>query len=187
MTREQKILLLGFIAGLVIPLIALAIVYAEPGFHYITENFEAKQETYKVVIGTTEVPVLDENGDPTGKTITRPITKDETHYWTDKTITQGGTGVMFTDFGSGVTSGFLGLGIRELIINKHTDIARNFVDVTYLSTDLDEEGRRIVKRIPLRKWIVLGKPVHLEVNPRYHYSETPTVTLTDNELQILWN
>ncbi len=181
MTREQKILLLGFIAGLVIPLIALAIVYAEPGFHYITENFEAKQETYKVVIGTVEVPDLDENGDPTGKTITSPITKDETHYWTEKTITQGGTGIMFTDFGSGVTSDFLGMDVRELIANGHLDVARQFTDVTYQSAELDVELRPIIKRVSFQRWVAAGRPAYLDINPRYHYYGTPSISLTKAE------
>ncbi len=181
MTREQKILLSGLGIGLLIPLLIWVIVHADPGFHRITENYEAKQETYLVGIGEVEVDVLDEEGKPTGKTITRPITEDETRYWTEKTITQGGTGIMFTNFGSGVTSDFLGLDVRELIVNGHIDIARQFSDVTYQSAELDVELRPIIKRVSFTQWVATGRPAYLDINPRYQYYGTPSISLTKPE------
>ena len=92
---------------------------------------------------------------------------------------------MFTGFGSGVTSNFLGLDVRELIINKHIDIARKFVDVTYQSADLDVELRPIIKRVPFEQWTGVGRPAYLDINPRYHYYGTPSITLTKNEKDTL--
>ena len=154
---------------------------AEPGFHRITENYEAKQETYLEVIGEVGVDVLDEEGKPTGQTITRPVTEEKTRYWTEKTISQGGTGIMFTNFGSGVTSAFLGLDVRELIVNGHIDIARQFTDITYQSAELDVELRPIIKRVSFQQWVAAGRPAYLDINPRYHYYGTPSITLTKSE------
>ncbi len=169
MTREQKTLLIGLGIGLVIPLLVWAIVHAEPGYHRITEIITDPEEEYLDVIGEIEIDVLDEQGNPTGKKIKRPKTKKKTRKWKEKKITQGGNGVKFHDFGSGETTFFLGRDVKEMLANGHKDFVINFMSVTYLSPELDEEGRNIVKRVSMREWLALGEPSYLEFNPKYDY------------------
>ena len=180
MTREQKILLIGLVIGLVIPLLVWAIVHAEPGYHRITEIITDHEEESLEVIGEIEIDVLDEQGNPTGKKIKRPKTKKKTRKWKEKKITQGGPGVKFHDFGSGETAFFLGRDIKEMLANGHKEFVINFMSVTYV----DGED---VKRVSMREWLALGEPSYLEFNPKYHYSGTPSMNLTTGEFNQLIN
>ncbi len=169
MTREQKILLIGLGIGIAIPLLAWVIVHAEPGYHTITETMIDHEEKYLEVIGEIEIDVLDEEGNPTGKKIKRPKTQKKTRRWKEKKITQGGPGVKHHNFGRGVTGFFLGKDIKEMFDNGYEEFVINFMSVTYLSGELDEEGRQIYKRVSMREWLALGEPSYLEYNPKYDY------------------
>ena len=185
MTREQKILLIGLLMGIAIPLLLWVIVHAEPGYHTITETMIDREETYLEVIGEIEIDVLDEEGNPTGRKIKRSITQKKTRRGKEKKITQGGPGVKFHDFDSGETNFFLGRDVKEMLANGHKEFVINFMSVTYLSPELDEEGRNIVKRVSMREWLALGEPSYLEFNPKYHYYGTPSMNLTTGEFNQL--
>ena len=153
--------------------------YSEPGFHRITDTPVQKSETYLEIDYTYEVDELDEEGRKTGKKIKKNKMKSVTRNWVENKRTQGGPGVAFANFGSGNTPFFLGRDIKQLIKNGHLDVARDYTDVTYLDSGVTP------MRVSFWQWIAVFQPDYISVDPRYHYSGTPTIEITSGEFEVL--
>lgn len=155
----------------------LSTAQAEPGFYSVTETVVNREETYQIVTGVTQVPVLNPQGHPTGKFIERPVTKKETRRWKEKTVTLGGIGVTFINVES--PADFLGKDVRELIRNNHLEVAKDYMAVTYIESGVTPHW------VPWREWVRRGRPAYLRFAPKYHYSGTPSITLSDEQFNKL--
>ena len=180
--KNYKPFCLGIIVGAFLVMLIFVVVEtvrAESGFHRVTETITPMSEEYNIVTGVTQVPILNPQGKPTGRYRDRPITAKRTRQWNKKTTTPGGTGVTFINFGSGVTSFFLGRDVKELIQNGHLNTARDYTAVTYLESGVTPT------RTSWREWDKMGRPAKTGCAPKYHYSGTPSIKLSQAECDSL--
>ena len=112
------------------------------GYWHQTVTVTDMEETYNVVVGTIEVPVLDEEGEPTGKTITRPVTEKETRRWKEETRKPGpgGKGSGNFELNDKTRPYFIGHSPHDLMTAGEYEWAGDAVCIHYNDPNTDEEG-----------------------------------------------